>query len=76
VYAQHGNVISRDMRKEILGTTDLFHMANQIAANLPMEDEKKQELLEARISRKSTLLMTLLSNEIEISRIREEIRRI
>jgi ATP-dependent Lon protease len=75
VYAQHGNVISRDMRKEILGTTDLFHMANQIAANLPMEDEKKQELLEAlNFQDKYVLLTALLSNEIEISRIREELR--
>jgi ATP-dependent Lon protease len=75
VYSQISAQISPDMRNEILGTTDIFHMANLIAANVPMEDEKKQEILgAANFTEKYTQIMTVLANEIEISRIRNEIR--
>jgi ATP-dependent Lon protease len=75
VYSQISAQLSRDMKNEILGTTDIFHMANLIAANVPMEDERKQEILEsANFTEKYTRIMTVLGNEIEISRIRNEIR--
>lgn len=75
VYSQISAQLSPDMKNEILGTTDIFHMANLIAANVPMEDEKKQEILSAaNFTEKYTRIMTVLANEIEISRIRSEIR--
>lgn len=75
VYAQMSGQLSPDLKKEILGTTDIFRMANRIAANVPMEDAKKQSILEAaNFTEKYKRIMTTLENEIEISRIRNEIR--
>lgn len=75
VYGQVSGQLSRDMRQQILGTTDIFHMANLIAANVPMEDGQKQEILETEtFADKYSLLTTILGNEIEISRIRAEIQ--
>ncbi|MGI6117173.1 MAG: endopeptidase La [Bilifractor sp.] len=75
VYAQTGGTFSPELSRQILGTTDIFHMANLLAVNIPMEDEKKQKILETRsFQEKYQILTEILANEIEISKIRREIR--
>lgn len=74
-YAQVSHKISPDLVKQVLGTLNIFHLANQIAIHLPMSFEKRQELLEAdSFHEKYVILSTLMTSEIEISKIQSELQ--
>ena len=75
MYGQESGRISRDLGKQILGTLDIYHMANQIAIHLPIEYKKRQEILEAPdFHEKYTLLCSIMASEIEVSKIRSELQ--
>ena len=74
-YGQESGKISRDLMKQVLGTLNIYHLANQIAIHLTIPFHKRQELLEAAdFHEKYGQLCAIMESEIEISRIRKELQ--
>ncbi len=75
VYCQESQKISRELMLQILDLTDVEKLADQIAINLPMPYEQRQQVLEAvELRSRCEVLSVILSNEVEILRIREELQ--
>lgn len=69
-----GNVkLNKETVKILLESQDLSFLLDQIANNMPISYDKKQQLLEAaELTERYEAVAVMLNNEIEISRIRRE----
>ncbi len=75
VYCQESQKISRELMAQILDLEDVEKLADQIAINLPMTYEQRQKILEAvELRDRCEVLSVILSNEVEILRIRAELQ--
>ena len=74
-YCQENKKFSRDKAEQIAGLTDLVETMDQIAVNLPLSYEKKQQILECiSISERYDLLGEILTNEVNIMQIKEALQ--
>lgn len=75
-YAAKNGKISKESVAEILDITDLKHLVNEVAANIPLKYKDQQELLEELDfwSRYEKLSLKLV-NEMQIMEIKEELQR-
>ena len=75
-YAAKNGKISKESVAEILDTTDLKRLVNEVAANIPLKYKDQQELLEELDfwSRYEKLSLKLV-NEMQIMEIKEELQR-
>ena len=72
-YCMESGKISKELAGQILGIDNIRRLVDQVAVNLPLYYKDRQKLLEAIfLEERYELLGVLLSNEIEISRIRQE----
>ena len=75
VYGMENDKISKEIVQQILEITKLDKLMEQIAINIPIQFEEKQHLLEAEdIQTRYEALCLLLTNEIDIFRIRKSIQ--
>lgn len=73
VYCQESQKISRELMLQILEFDDVEKLVDQIAINMPVSYEQRQKLLEAvELKDRYETLSVLLSNEVEILKIRAE----
>lgn len=73
VYCQESQKISRELMLQILEFDDVEKLVDQIAINMPVSYEQRQKLLEAvELKDRYETLNVLLSNEVEILKIRAE----
>ncbi len=64
----------KTFRAQFLEITDLGDLLDAIAANLPLENKKKQQILEARLySRRFETESRILEEELGVARIRSEL---
>ena len=76
VYGMENDKISKEMVQQILENTELDKLMEQISINIPIYFEQKQKLLEAEdFQTRYETLCQLLTNEVEIFRIRKDIQR-
>lgn len=74
VFASHYPKLDKNAVQRYTGIRELSVLLDQIAANLPMDYEKKQEILEALdVEVRYELMCGHLQREIEIAKAREEI---
>lgn len=74
VFASHYPKLDKNAVQRYTGNRELSVLLDQIAANLPMDYEKKQEILEALdVEVRYELMCGHLQREIEIAKAREEI---
>lgn len=74
-YCSENHNISQEIADQILEIKDAAHLIDQIAINLPLPFEKRQQLLSAvTIKEQYETLSVILSNESEILRIRRELQ--
>lgn len=72
-YCMESGKISKELAGQILEIGDIRRLVDQVAVNLPLYYKDRQELLETVfLGERYELLGVLLSNEIEICRIRQE----
>lgn len=72
-YSTMNPKLNRETVKLLTETGDLEYLLDQVANNIPLRYEQKQELLEASdISMRYEVVTRILSNEIEVLRIRKE----
>lgn len=72
-YSTMNPKLNRETVKLLTETGDLEYLLDQIANNIPLRYEQKQELLEASdLTLRYEVITRILSNEIEILRIRKE----
>ncbi len=65
--------ISKDMAAQILEMKEMERLIDQICVHLPLEYQKRQQLLEAvRLNDRYEVLGVIMSNEIQIMKIRAE----
>ena len=75
MYSQIGNKISKELIHQIMEIDDPEKAAGQIAMNIPLFYEQKQKILEAvDLKERCELLCTIMENEIEILKIKQEIQ--
>lgn len=75
VYGVENDKISKEIVQQILENTKLDKLMEQIAINIPIYFEEKQRILEAEdIQKRYETICVLLTNEIEIFRIRKNIQ--
>lgn len=73
--AENGSV-SKELLGQICQNDSLGRLIGQIAINMPLQYEQKQRILEAAdIARRYDVLCTLLVNELEICRIKNELQK-
>lgn len=74
-YCKENQKISKELANQILDIDDVERLVDQISINLPLNYEKRQQLLEAvALSERYELLGVIMSNEIEIMQLRTEIQ--
>lgn len=74
-YARDNQRVSKDLVRQILEIEDVEKLVDQICINISLPYEKKQRLLEAvEVSERYELLGIILSNEIEVIQIRQELQ--
>lgn len=74
IFAAHYPKLGKNGLQRYAEMTDLGSMIDQIAMNMPITCEKKQQVLEAvDVKERYEVLCELLVNEIEIAKIREEL---
>lgn len=74
-FGQENNKISAELTAQILDMDNLEKVVDQIAINLPLPYEERQKILEAvSLSERYELLGVIMSNEIEIMRIRADLQ--
>ncbi len=72
-YSTMNPKLNRDTIKLLTETGDLEYLLDQVANNIPLRYEQKQELLEASdLTLRYEVITRILSNEIEVLRIRKE----
>lgn len=72
-YCMESGKISKELAGQILEIGDIRRLVDQVAVNLPLYYKDRQKLLETVfLGERYELLGVLLSNEIEICRIRQE----
>ncbi len=72
-YSTMNPKLNRDTVKLLTETGDLEYLLDQIANNIPLRYEQKQELLEAfDLTLRYEVITRILGNEIEVLRIRKE----
>lgn len=72
-YSTMNPKLNRDTIKLLTETGDLEYLLDQVANNIPLQYEQKQELLEASdLTLRYEVITRILSNEIEVLRIRKE----
>ena len=75
VYCRENQKISKELANQILDIEEIEHLVDQICINLPLGFEQRQQLLEAvSLDDRYELLGVIMSNEIEIMRLRTEIQ--
>lgn len=73
VYAIENPKIGKEVMKQLLKTSKLDQLVDQIGINIPLELEDKQSLIEAiNISDRCEKIMIILTNEIEMLRIKKD----
>ena len=74
-YMEENNNISRDLASQIMEATDISKMMDQVAINLPLSYEQRQQILEAvTLVERYDAIGVLLTNETDIYRIRRELQ--
>ena len=74
-YMEENNNISRDLASQIMESTDISKMMDQVAINLPLAYEQRQQILEAvTLIERYDAIGVLLTNETDIYRIRRELQ--
>ncbi len=75
-YCEEGGKISKELASQLLEINDVRRLVDQVSINLPLYYTDRQKLLEAvRLEDRYELLGVLLSNEIEISQIRQDFQK-
>ena len=75
-YCQENHNISKELITQLVDIDEVAKLVDQIAINLPFLYDQKQRVLEAVVvAERYELLGILMSNEIEVSRIRNELQR-
>lgn len=75
-YCQENPKISKELANQILDIEEIERLVDQIAINLPLNYELRQQILEAvSFNDRYELLGVIMSNEIEIMRLRAEIQK-
>ena len=65
--------INKELAAQIMETKELERLVDQICVNIPLHYEKRQQLLETiRLSERYDVLNVILSNEVEVLKIRTE----
>lgn len=73
VYSIENPKIGKEVMKQLLKTTKLEQLVDQIGINIPLELEDKQSLIEAlNIADRCEKIMIILTNEIEMLRIKKD----
>ena len=74
-YMEENNNISRDLASQIMEANDISKMMDQVAINLPLSYEQRQQILEAvTLIERYDAIGVLLTNETDIYRIRRELQ--
>ncbi|MBS6194210.1 MAG: endopeptidase La [Clostridiales bacterium] len=74
-YCHENHKISKELSGQIVEIDDVERLVDQIAINLPISFETRQQLLDAvTLSERYELLGVIMSNEIEIMQLRIEIQ--
>lgn len=74
-YALENPKIGKELIKQLLEIADLKRLVDQIAINIPLYYEEKQKILEAvNLTARYELLSVILSNEVEISKIKNDLQ--
>lgn len=72
-YCMESGKVSKELMLQILEIEDVRNLVDQVGVNIPLYYTDKQKLLEAvHLEERYELLGVLLSNEIEITQIRQE----
>jgi ATP-dependent protease La len=75
LYSSNNNKMSQDVLKQIMGITEIKRLMEQISVNINLEQKNKQYFLEATLlSEQYEALTYILSNELEILKIKKEIQ--
>ena len=73
-YCQTNESISQEVADRIMETADLEELMEQIANNLPLPYEKRQQLLDVTTRRElGELLCVMMENDVSVMRIRQEL---
>ena len=76
MYCQENRKISKELAGQLMDIDQVERLVDQIAINIPLGWEQRQKLLEAvRLGERYELLGVIMSNEIEIMQLRDEIQR-
>ena len=74
-YMEENSNISRDLASQIMEANDISKMMDQVAINLPLSYEQRQQILEAvTLIERYDAIGVLLTNETDIYRIRRELQ--
>ena len=74
-FCQENQKVSKELAKQLMDINEVEKLVDQIAINLPLGYEQKQRILEAvTISERYELLGVLMSNEIEVNQIRNDLQ--
>ncbi len=74
-YCVESGKLSRELIGQIMKLTDIGHLVDQISINLPLAYTDRQKILEAlTIPQRCEVVGTLMTNEIEIHQIRQDIQ--
>ena len=74
-YMEENNNISRDLASQIMEANDINKMMDQVAIDLPLSYEQRQQILEAvTLIERYDAIGVLLTNETDIYRIRRELQ--
>lgn len=74
-YCSENHKVSKELAGQILESTEIERLVDQICINIPLGYEQRQQLLEAvSLSERYELLGVIMSNEIEIMQLRTEIQ--
>lgn len=74
-YCAGNQNISKELINQLMDIEDVEKLVDQIAINVPLEFDQRQKLLDAvHISDRYEILGILLSNEIEVMQIRQDLQ--
>lgn len=75
LYSIENPKIGKEVMKQLLKATELEHLVDQIGINIPLELEEKQSLIETMdITDRCEKIMVILTNEIEMLRIKKDLQ--
>jgi len=74
-FCQENQKVSTELAGQLIDLDDVEKLVDQIAINLPLPYEQRQQILEAvSLSSRYDLLGVLMNNEIEVIKIRNELQ--